>query len=230
MTGTLTWLLIAALVFLATHMVASTPLRGIAVAGLGERGWLAVFSLASIVELVWLVLAYGAAPYEELWSPPAWTAWVPILVMPVSFVLVTCGYLTPNPSAVMQEKHLHDPDPAPGIMKVTRHPIMAGIALWALAHLAANGDAASVILFGAMAALALPGMTLLDWKMEAKAGAAWGPLALTTSAMPFLAAVQGRERPSLAGIGWWKIVLGLALYALFALGHGHIIGVGVIAS
>lgn len=230
MTGTLSWLLIAALVFLATHLAASTPLRAVAVAGLGERGWLAVFSLTGIVALVWLVLAYRAAPFEELWSPPAWTAWVPVLAMPIAFILVVCGYLTPNPTAVMQERHFHDPDPAPGIMKVTRHPIMAGIALWALAHLAANGDIASVILFGAFAVLSILGMKLMDWKLEARTGATWGPLALTTSATPFLAAVQGRTRPSLAGIGWWKIALGLVLYALFALGHGHIVGVGVMVS
>jgi uncharacterized membrane protein len=229
-TGTLSWLLIAALVFLATHLAASTSLRGFAVAGLGERGWLAAFSLVSIVELVWLVMAYRAAPYVELWSPPAWVVWIPVLAMPVAFVLVVCGYLTPNPTAVMQEKHLQAPDPAPGIMKVTRHPIMAGIALWALAHLAANGDAASVILFGAMAALSALGMKLMDWKMEARAGVAWAPFVRATSALPFRAALEGRARPSLAGIGWRKIAGGFILYALFALGHGLVIGVAVMAS
>ncbi len=219
MTGTLSWLLIAALAFLATHLAASTPLRAAAVAGLGERGWLAVFSLTGIVALVWLVLAYRAAPYEGLWSPPAWAAWVPVLAMPLAFVLVVCGYLTPNPTALMQERHLHDPDPAPGIMKVTRHPIMAGIALWALAHLAANGDAASVILFGVFAVLSILGMKLMDWKLEARAGAAWGPLALTTSAVPFLAALQGRARIAWRGIGWWKVAAGLGLYVLFLFGH-----------
>jgi uncharacterized membrane protein len=226
MTGTLSWLTIAALVFLSTHLAASTPLREVAVAGLGERGWLAVFSLASIVELAWLVMAYRAAPHEVLWSPPAWAAWIPVLAMPVAFVSVVCGYLTPNPTAVMGEKHLHAPDPAPGILKMTRHPIMAGIALWALAHLAANGDIASVILFGAMAVLSILGMTLLDLKMEARVGAAWGPLALTTSAVPFLAALQGRTRIAWRGIGWWKVAAGLGLYGLFLFGHAHLIGVG----
>lgn len=224
MTGTLTDLLLACLVFVTGHVLTSTPIRAAIVAQIGERAWAGLFSLFSIVVLVWAAMAYNAAPYMELWYLGEWARWVPILVMPVAFVLVVAGATTPNPTAVMAARLLEAPDPAPGIVKVTRHPVMWGTALWAFAHLFPNGDAASLILFGSLAGLALAGTVLLDWKLEARAGAAAGPFLMTTSAIPFLAAVQGRTRISLAGIGWWRIALGLALYAAVLFGHEAIIG------
>ncbi|MBT6116782.1 MAG: NnrU family protein [Rhodospirillaceae bacterium] len=228
MTGTLTDLLVAALVFVTGHVLTSTPARAAIVGWIGERAWALVFSLFSITVLVWMAMAYGAAPYEELWFLGGWARWVPILVMPVAFALVVAGATTPNPTAVMAAKVLESPDPAPGIAKITRHPIMWGIALWALAHLFPNGDAASLIFFGSLAALALAGTVLLDWKLEARAGADAGPFLMTTSAIPFLAAIQGRTRIDLAAIGWWRIALGLVIYAVFLFGHKAVIGLSAL--
>ena len=59
-------------------------------------------------------------------------------------------------------------DPAPGILKVTRHPMMWAFGLWALAHIAANGDLRSLLLFGSMAVLALYGTVRLDAKRRAQ--------------------------------------------------------------
>jgi uncharacterized membrane protein len=224
MTGTLTDLLVACLVFLTGHVLTSTPARAAIVARIGERAWSGVFSLFSLVVLVWMALAYRDAPNEELWALGEWARWVPILVLPVAFVLVIAGATTPNPTAVMATRLLEAPDPAPGIVKITRHPVMWGIALWALTHLFPNGDMASLIYFGSLAALALAGTVLLDWKLEARAGAAAGPFLMTTSAIPFLAAIQGRTRVSLAAIGWWRIVLALTLYIVVFAGHNAVIG------
>jgi uncharacterized membrane protein len=125
----------------------------------------------------------------------------------------------------MQEKHFHAPDPAPGILKVTRHPIMWAIALWALSHLMTRNDLASLILFGSLAGLALIGMSLMDRRRAERLGPLWGTFALTTSVIPFQAALEGRTRVSLREIGWWRIALGLALYAAFLGIHEFVIGV-----
>ena len=225
MAESLSQVIYAALVFVGLHVLASTPLRAAAVKALGERVYLAVFSVLAILSLVWLVRAYGRAPHVELWAPPLWAYYLPWVVMPVAFVLVVLGYLTPNPTMVMSEKRLEASDPAPGVLKITRHPLMWGVALWALSHIPANGDAASLVLFGAFAALSLGGMRLLDRRKEEKLGARWGPFALTTSAIPFVAALQGRTRIVWGEIGWGKVALGLALYAVFAALHEPIIGV-----
>lgn len=224
MTGEFSSLILAACAFVGLHLLPSTPLRGGLVRLMGENGYLAMFSVAAGAALIWYAAAYSAAPLREIW--PVWPAlrWVPLAVMPFAMVLLVCGYTTRNPMAVKQEKRFHADDPAPGILKVTRHPIMWAIALWALSHLAANGDAASLIFFGGMAALALLGMPLMDHRRAEILGSAWGPFALTTSAIPFVAAIQGRAKPRLSEIGWWRIALGLAFYAGAIALHGPVLG------
>lgn len=228
MVGTVSHVLYAAIVFVALHILSSTPLRPVIVRAVGQGAYMGLFSLASFLLLGWLLWAYANAPFVAVWEPAAWTRHIPFAVMPFAFVLLTTGYFTPNPTAVMQDRALESGAPAQGIMRVTRHPIMWAIALWALSHLATNGDAASIILFGALALLALLGMKLIDWKKEEQMGAAFGPLALTTSAIPFRAAIEGRTTIDWAEIGWWKVLAGLVLYAAFILLHGWIIGVPAI--
>jgi uncharacterized membrane protein len=174
---------------------------------------------------LWLAMAYARAPLVDLWPTVPALRVVPLAVMPFALVLLVCGYTTRNPTAVMQEKHFHAPDPAPGILKVTRHPIMWSVALWALSHFVIQSDLASFILFGNLAALALIGMPLMDARRAERLGPLWGTFALTTSAIPFLAAIEGRTRISLREIGWWRIGLGLALYAALLALHASIIGI-----
>ncbi|MFN0043815.1 MAG: NnrU family protein [Alphaproteobacteria bacterium] len=218
-------LIAAAAVFVGLHLIPSTPARGWIAGSLGENAYLGLFSIASAAGLVWLILAYGTAPHVELWRTGVALGHAPAIVIPIAFVLLVCGYTTRNPMAVRQHHHLQARDPAPGILKVTRHPLMWAIALWAAAHLAAKGDLASTIFFGALAGLALLGMALQDARKAQTLGAAWGPFALTTSAIPFLAAIQGRAKPRLGEIGWWRIAGGLLLYALVLAAHEWAFGV-----
>ncbi len=228
MVGGISHVVYAALIFIGVHLLSSTPVRATVVKSVGERAWLGLFSLAAGLSLAWLLWAYGAAPREALWSAPDWARLLPWAAMPLAFVLVVAGLATPNPAAAMGEKAIEANDPAPGILKITRHPMMWGIALWALSHLPANGDKASVTLFGSFAFLALIGMRFIDRKKEEALGAAWGPFALTTSAIPFVAAIQGRTKIAWGEIGLWKVALGLAAYAAFAWFHAFFIGVSAL--
>ena len=225
MVGGISHVVYAALIFVGIHTLSSTPARASIVRATSERAWLGMFSLASALALAWLVWAYSAAPHEELWFPPAWSYYLPWVVTPFAFMLAALGYATPNPTAVMSEGRLEAHDPAPGILKITRHPLMWGIALWALSHIPANGDKASVILFGALAFNALAGMALIDRKKEDRLGAAWGPFALTTSAIPFVAAIQGRTKIVWSEIGLKVPAIGIVVFAAFAALHQWIIGV-----
>jgi uncharacterized membrane protein len=90
-------LAIACLVFLALHVLPSTPLRPALVGALGERVYLGLFSLASLAAIVWMVIAFKAAAPTGLW--PA-LRHLPSAVMPFAFILVVGGVMTPNPTAV----------------------------------------------------------------------------------------------------------------------------------
>ncbi len=227
MVGTIANVLSAALLFVGIHLLSSTSLRRLAVNAMGEKAYQGLFSILVALSLVWLVWAHGAAPYEELWPVTTWARHLPSAVMPFAFVLAVLGLATPNPTMAGLESRVESSDPAPGIIKITRHPLLWGIALWAGAHLPANGDVASIVLFGSLGFLALVGMRLIDRKREDKLGPAWGPFALTTSIVPFVAAIQGRTKIAWGEIGWWKVALGLALYVAFLYGHGFVIGIPV---
>src|SRR4051812_4628884 len=162
-------LLLAALLFAGSHLgLSSRPLRTNLVARLGERGFTGAYSLLQIVLLVWLVRAYATAPFVPVWTPPAWTSWIPVLAMIPALLLLVGGFAQPNPTAVLQDAD-GAPDTVPGgIFTITRHPVMWGFGLWALSHLAANGDLASMILFAAVALLALGGTLAIDAKKRAR--------------------------------------------------------------
>src|SRR5438067_54853 len=140
-------LALASLAFLAAHYVASTPLRGALARSMGERRYLGLYTAVSFATLGWMVWAFHQAPYVPLWAGDEFKAWAALL-MPVAFVLLACGVTTRNPTAVQQEDALRSTGDPAGILRVTRHPLMWAIALWALVHLAARGDAASLVFFG----------------------------------------------------------------------------------
>lgn len=225
MTGTTDHVLYAAIVFLAIHLLPGTPLRAQAVRALGEGAYRAAFSLASAAILVWLILAYRDAPHEEVWAQAPWTRWVPLFVMPIAAILFVCGLTSRNPSMAGMERAADAANPVSGILTVTRHPMLWSFALWGLAHLPANGDRASIYLFGSLALLALAGMPLIDRRKADEIGGAWGPILMRSSALPFLAAAEGRTAIDWRGIGWWRPALGVFLYVLILGGHRHVFGV-----
>jgi len=217
-------LALAAAAFLLTHCVPSTPLRPALVRALGENAYLGVYSLVSLGTLGWLIWAYVKAPWVPVWQGDEFKPWA-VLVMPLALVLVACGLTTRNPSAVRQEGALRSLGEAYGILRVTRHPLMWGIALWALAHLIARGDSASVVFFGTFLLLALLGTLLIDRRKDRTLGMDWKRFADVTSNFPFGAILRGRNRFRFAEIGWWRIALGLALYFVFLFLHPFLFGV-----
>ena len=226
-----TWILLSAAgFFLVSHLVlASMPVRTVLAEKIGAGGHRILFSVVSVGAFVWMLMAYGDARYEGnfLWVLPPGVSMIPIFVMPIVCILIVASVSSRNPMAVGGEKLLADPNPVQGIMTVTRHPMMVGIALWAVTHMIVNGDVASIILFGGILALTVLGMIHMDHRRQAVAGSDWGPMALSTSVVPFLAAIQGRTKVDWRGIGLFRVAGGLVLYGLLVGAHPLIAGVGI---
>lgn len=222
-------LVIAGVAFCGSHiLLSSTRLRGSLRDQLGERGFLAVYSLTSLAIFAWFVAAYSAAPTIVLWPRQRWTALVPVSVMPFAAILLVAGYSTRNPTAVGMERSARADDPAPGILRVTRHPVLWAIGLWASSHVIANGDLGSLVFFGLLAALALGGTVLIDRKKQLALGSNWSRLAQVTSNVPFAALVAGRTGLRWRDIGFLRITAGLLLYAVLYLAHPIVTGVPVV--
>lgn len=222
----MTQLILAAVFFVALHVgVAGTSLRTRAVATLGETGYRGAFSLLSLLGIYWLAHAYRGAGYLETWGQLAWFKPIAAILMLAAFLLAVLGIATPNPTAVGGERLLLADAPAQAIHRVTRHPFLWGVEIWAVTHLIANGDVASLVLFGSLAAMVLSGMASIDAKRKIACGEHWARYAAATSVIPFLAIKQGRNKLTLSEFKWWQLALALGLY--LAMLHFHLAWFGV---
>ena len=207
--------------FLATHFITSTPLRAALVKGIGERAYVAAYSALAFATLGWMIWAYGKAPPEPVFPG---LRLAPAILLPFAFVLLACGLLSRNPTMVGAERLLANPEPARGIIRVTRHPMMWGFMLWSLAHVLARGERMASVFFGGFLALAALGALLIDQRKARTLGEDWKRFAALTSYAPFGAILQGRNRFDAREIGWRNPAIGLALYALFFWGHAWLFG------
>jgi len=214
-------LLLATVAFLALHVFPSTPLRAHAVKALGEGPYLGLFSLLSAAGLVWMAVAYGRTPMDALW--PA-QHFVPVYVLPFAFVLLSCGLLARNPTLAGQAGVLKHGDAARGILRITRHPVMWAIMLWAGAHMLAIGSIRSAVLFGGLLLLAAAGTMLQDARKAKALGDDWERFAASTSNLPFLAIAQGRTKLAWKEIGWWRPAAGLVLFGVVLYFHPWLFG------
>ena len=219
-------LAIAALFLLGTHFgIASTSLRRQVIGMIGEGAYRALFSLLAVVALAWLVFAWAAAPVTPLWESGIGLRHLVATLMPLAFLLVTCAVTAPNPTVIGQRPDPDASEPATGIIRVTRHPFMWGVGIWALLHLAANGDKASLIFFGSLALLALGGAVLIDQRRMRENPPGWGVFLQATSNLPFAAILERRQKLAPAEIGLWRIALALALYVAVFWLHPMLFGV-----
>ena len=216
------YLLVACTAFLLLHVLPSTPLRAALIGRLGEGPYTGLFSLATLGAIAWMAIAYRAAPLTLLWPG---LRHVPSAVMPFSFILIACGVLTPNPTAVAAGKLLARPNPAQGIIRITRHPVMWGIMLWAGAHILARGELKASVFFGSFLLLAAAGTLLQDARKAKVHGEDWKRFAAMTSNVPFVAIAQGRNRFAAGEIGLVRIAFGLILYGGMMMSHAWLFGV-----
>nr|WP_275944466.1 NnrU family protein [Microvirga flocculans] len=128
-------------VFLGIHSFSMARERRAAlVATIGEGPYKGLYSLLSLTGVVLIVIGFGqyrAGGYIPVWDPPVWTRHLAFLLVWIAFVCFAAAYL-------------------PGTIKARlKHPMLAGVKIWAFAHLLANGDLGSILLFGSFLAWAV---------------------------------------------------------------------------
>lgn len=223
-------LLAAATFFVLLHLVVSgTRVRDSLTRTLGQGPYMGAFSLASVAGLTWLGFAF-AGSRAAAWNASYWditpvTRHIQLGLMLAAMLLIVPGLTTPNPTSVRQEAALDRPDVIKGMLRITRHPFLWGVAIWAAGHLLVNGDRASLVLFGSMLILALFGTASIDAKRKRALGATWDAFARQTSNVPFAAILAGRQSLKLGEIGWWRIALAVGVYVALLFGHPYAFGV-----
>ena len=221
-------LVAAAVFFLAIHFgVSGTALRARLVRAMGEKAYRGLFSLASLGGLIWLIRAYSAAPHVELWGQLLALKPLAAPLVLLAFLLVVIGLATPSPTVVGGEAQLARDVTARGILRITRHPFLWGVALWAFVHVVINGDLASLVLFGSLCVLAVGGTASIDRKRRLSFGAHWERFASSTSNVPFAAIASGRNQlgTALREIGIARPLVAVAIYGAAFVFHARLFGV-----
>ena len=204
--------------FLSHSVPLRPPVRPWVQAHLGRTGFTLAYSALSLGVLAWLIGAAGRAPFVPLWGWAPWQAHVPLAVMlPVCLVLAF-GIARPNPFSFGGARNDRFDPSRPGIVRWMRHPLLVALALWAGAHVVANGDLAHVILFGAFAVFAGLGGRLIDRRKRQEMGEAWDRLRKAVAGAPVFA-----WSISLAVV--LRALAGLALYGALIWLHPHLFGV-----
>jgi uncharacterized membrane protein len=213
---------LASAAWILLHVLVAGVFRPALAARLGEQGFRGLFSLLSALSLGAMIWTYVQAPVVWLWPPSPTLNLVAALLMLPAFLLLATGLRPSNPTLAGADLLLRDRLPITGITRVTRHPGLWAFALWAVAHMLANGDVATLLLAGAVLLTALNGMRSIDRKNRRRLGQAYVAFEHQTSIVPFAAILQGRNTFRVREIGWLPLVLGLLLYAGAFWLHGRL--------
>ena len=177
-------------IFIGVHSVriVAGEWRAKTVARIGLLPWKIIHALLSVAGFVLLVWGYGQARLEPvvLFDPPQFTRYIAGLLMLVSLVLVAAAYVPRN-----------------HIKAALGHPMIAGVKVWAFAHLLANGRLADVILFGTFLVWSITGY-LAARRRDRAAGTVYPPGDELRTMLTVI-----------AGVGVWAaLVSGLHLYLI----------------
>jgi uncharacterized membrane protein len=138
----MTLLILGLLIFLGAHStrIFADGWRTRQMARLGENRWKGLYALTSLIGFGLIVWGYGQTRTVpvDLWNPPIWTRHLAALLTVPAFVLLVAAYVRGS-----------------RIKTLLGHPMIAGVALWAFAHLLSNGRLGDVMLFGAFLLWAL---------------------------------------------------------------------------
>ena len=167
--------------------------RAAAVERLGEGPYKGLYSLVSLLGLALIVYGfrtYREAGYIQVWDPPTGMRHLTLLLMWPAMICPVADYV-------------------PGsIKRVLKHPMLVAVKIWAFAHLLANGDLGSMVLFGSVLAWAV--FDRISLKRREQAG-------------EIKIRYGGRLNDVVA------VVLGTVLYAVMIFLHPILIGVPVVA-
>jgi len=182
-------LLLGLTIFFGVHLVPSfVGFRAKVINSLGEAKYMGLYSITALIGLILIIYGMSEAEYRPMWEPPIWSRGIALPAMLIAFYLFAAADMKSN------------------IKRFIRHPMLLGILLLSCVHLLANGDLASLTLFGSFAVFSLVGMVSANLR---------GAL------------VQTEKYPIKKDVV--SFIAGSVVYAIFVLFlHSYLIGVPVI--
>lgn len=209
--------------FVVTHLgMSHGAIRANLVAKLGEWPFRGVYSLVSF-------LTFG--PAAVLWwqnrhlGPVLWelNPWVErgiaLVFMLIAVELVALMLANPSPASMMPGNN----EPR-GIIRVTRHPMNMGLALFGLAHVLANGTVGDVAFFSTFVLIGVIGPFHMDARLKKQRGEPFIEFCRQTSVIPFVAIARGRTTFRADEISFPLFLIGVIVFVALVIFHGRFFG------
>ena len=199
-------LVLACAAFVGTHFLMSHTLRARMVARLGNGGFMATYSLVSLATFAWAGWAFWNAPMGDFQWVPTDGVWAAASVLTLLASILLVGSFRGNPALPQPNADALATKTPAGVFRVTRHPMMWGVSLWALAHILVAPRTEVFIFMGAMILLGVAGSAGQDRKKAVLGGNSWNLWVSRTSFWPRLSQL-GRIGLTawLSGIALWLV-------------------------
>lgn len=184
----MTYLYLGVIIFTGMHLFpAAAGVRQTLISRIGEKSYMGIFSLIVLGSTILMGVGYSQARFINLYNPPVWGRSMTAALMLLSLILFAAANMPGN------------------IKRLTRHPMLWGLVLWSMGHLCANGDKASVVLFGGLGLFGLIAMLSANLR----------------------GAVKQQDKVPLTK-DLMVIVAGIIAYGVFVFAHPYLFGVSVI--
>ncbi|MEO1935375.1 MAG: NnrU family protein [Myxococcales bacterium] len=139
-------LILGMLIWTGVHLMPSVaqPLRASVIERLGEQKYQGLFALGILTSLAFIIFGWRSTPPDPVYSVPAWGRLAAVVLVYPALVLFVASGMPSN------------------IKRFLRHPQLAGVFVWSIGHLFANGESRSLVLFGGMGAWAIVAMLTIN--------------------------------------------------------------------
>jgi uncharacterized membrane protein len=189
-------MILGLVLFLGVHsLTTQRELRASVIASTGEGGYkigYALVSVAGLALIVWGFAHYRATGWIDVWYPPRALKHIAVALMLPAVILVVAAYLRGR------------------IYTTVKHPMLSGVKLWAAAHLLANGDLGSIILFGSFLGWAV--YDRISLKHRADAGAP--PIPVGGPANDLIAVAVGIVAYLALAFAFHPVVIGVPVFGV----------------
>jgi len=216
-------LALACAFFILIHiLVSGSDMRQQLISTIGQRSYFALFSLLSLVGFFWMLTAFYGARGDpaniHLWEAPFPVKILAFIVNFVSIMLIVVGALSPSPTGLAAQRRMPE-RPVSGIIRVSRHPVLSGIALLSAMHLITADSLAAWVFFGSLLALSLLGASSIDRRREQQYGETYRAVMKATSILPFAAIIEKRTRFEAAELGIVRVMVATSCFTCLVVLH-----------
>ena len=219
-------IVVFSVLFVATHLLMSYgAIRENLVAKLGQWPFRGLYSVISFLTLGTAAVLWWQNRHlgPVVWELNPWVErGIALVLMLVAIEFIALSLANPSPASMLPGNN----EPR-GILRITRHPMNMGLALFGLAHMLANGTVGDIAFFGAFVVVGVAGPFHMDARLKKERGEGFAEFCRQTSVIPFVAIARGRTKFRADEISFPLFLIGVVIFVALVIFHGKLFGADI---